>query len=485
MWDILYRPKRFADVLGQAGTVAVLRARLRNGEALDTSYLLKGGAGQGKTSIARIFARAILCPNRDPETQEPCDACDSCRDVLADTSPAFSERDAATQGTVEHVRGILEDLPFAVQGATKRIYLFDECHRMSAPAQDALLKVIEEKRLMGIFCTTDETKVQGPIRSRCEEHTIQKVSLDLIFTKMQTVLVEQKVGYDPDAVKAVIASCKGHVRSVYNALETLAQTGDITVESVRDFLGLHLLELYYDILLSLGDQAQLCTLIETACDRVSPDEVAAGLAGVALATYRRAMRLPVENLITSPHKAQALVDMYGVGVIRLAEFFSRLRPQSMTSLLSELLLHGPLGAQLAEVRLPVVVTQVVTQYAQAQGVEPELALLQAPAADAVPVYAAPVYVAPPSLAPAPPSPRVAPAMMQAGNLGDDPYALTEQDKNAVPKDFPLKRSAKSLGEHGVVNLGVVSRDDVEKTPIASAVWRQAFIQAFFRGAAPQ
>jgi hypothetical protein len=126
MWDLRYRPLLFSDVLGQEGAVQVLKQRLKNGSALDSSYIFSGGHGQGKTTIARVLARAMLCEHLT-EDQEPCNECENCLAILSDTSLAFHERDAASQGTIAVIREIVDELPFVVPGAPKHIHLFDEC----------------------------------------------------------------------------------------------------------------------------------------------------------------------------------------------------------------------------------------------------------------------------------------------------------------------------------------------------------------------
>ena len=141
MWDTKHRPLTFTDVLGQEGTVQVLKARLKNGTALDTSYIFSGGSGQGKTTIARIFARAMLCHSLDKTDPEPCNKCESCLSILNDTSMVFVEQDAASQGNIEQIRRIVDELPFTVMGAAKRIYLFDECF-----TEDTLLMTHEGLR---------------------------------------------------------------------------------------------------------------------------------------------------------------------------------------------------------------------------------------------------------------------------------------------------------------------------------------------------
>jgi DNA polymerase III, delta subunit len=149
----------FADVLGQKGTVQLLKARLRNGTALDTSYIFSGGSGQGKTTLSRIYARAMLCENLDRSDPEPCNQCESCVSILNDSSVAFSEQDAASQGGIEQIRRIVDSLPFAVVGAAKRIYLFDECFTedtlLCTPNGHRTIRDIVESRYKGDVLSFD------------------------------------------------------------------------------------------------------------------------------------------------------------------------------------------------------------------------------------------------------------------------------------------------------------------------------------------
>lgn len=333
-WDIKYRPLRFDDVLGQEGTVKVLRARLAQGTAHDVSYIFAGGHGCGKTTLSRILARALLCQNLG-EDSEPCNTCDNCTGILDETSAAFVEQDAASRGTVDHVRGMLNDLVFVLPNADKRVYLFDEAHRMSRDAQDVLLKPIEDKKLVCLFCTTEPDKIRGPIRSRCEEYTIRKITRESIYERMAGVLQKEGVEYVEDAVLTVIDHSGGHVRDILNKLEMVAQLGPVTLDAVREYLRLSEVSAYYSILLSLGDPASAVKLIEQVCERVGPEEVSAGLAEAAMNSYRLAHKMFADFVYVDRESAQKVYSMYGDAVIHLAEHFLRSYRTTKTGLICD------------------------------------------------------------------------------------------------------------------------------------------------------
>jgi DNA polymerase III subunit gamma/tau len=332
VWDTKYRPLKFTDVLGQDGTVSVLKSRLKNGTATNTSYIFSGGAGCGKTTLARIFARASICLSLNPEDPEPCNECDNCTAFLEESSPAFREMDAASNGTIDIIRSIVDELDYAVYGSDIRIYLFDEVHRMSPGAQDVLLKPIEDKKLVCLLCTTELNKIRGPIRSRCESHVIRGINTDTIFVRMRMVLEREGVAFEEDAVRTVIDHCGGHVRDVLNKLEMIAQLGDVTVESVREYLDLGVVPLYYEILLALADQPRAVELVEQVCERVAPDEVSAGLAEASMNVYRVAKGLSANWSMVDRPLAQQVYQRFGDRVVRFAEHFLSTRHGTRTGL---------------------------------------------------------------------------------------------------------------------------------------------------------
>ena len=445
MWDIRYRPMLFTDVIGQNDIVKLLKSRLSAGTAGDTSYIFSGAHGSGKTSIARIFARAMLCQNLDKSDPEPCNTCESCVSFLEEANPAYVEQDAASKGTIEHIRAIVDSLSFAVLGGyNMRLFLFDESHRMSRDSQDALLKPIEDKKMRAIFCTTEPEKVRGTIRSRCEEHSIRKIVREDILGRMQMILTKEGVAYEDDAILTIIDYCDGHVRDVVNKLEMLAQLGPVTLESVRERLNLSMVSAYYEILLALDNPSVAIELLERACDRVSPDDVANGMAEAAMNTYRMAHGLYASYVTADKDLARRLNLKYGDSVIRLADKFAKARYNTKISLVCDALVALPGSAPLPAVQIapPQVVLPLHVTPQAAPQVAPQAVLQMLP--PSLP-QTAPQGIRPPAPKSLPPiplpvvtGPDVRPDGI--GNRKDDPLALTDLDKSAVPKDMPRGRA---------------------------------------------
>jgi DNA polymerase-3 subunit gamma/tau len=457
MWDTKYRPRKFSEVLGQEGSVQLIKARLRNGTILNTSYIFAGGHGQGKTTLARVLARAALCQNLNREEWEPCNVCEQCLAILEDQPSAFTERDAASNGGVANVRDLLEDLPYMPpMGAPIRIYLFDEAHRMSKEAQDVLLKPIEEKKLLGIFCTTEPQNIRGTIQSRCETYPIRKVTREDVLGRMRMVLETEKVEYQDDAVLIVIDHSGGHVRDILNKLEMIAQMGSVTVESVREYLHLSVVSTYYQILLALGNPKQALELVDQACERVPADQVAAGLAEAAMNSFRLANNMAADFVYVDRQLAEQVYQRFTTGCTKLAEYFLRHRAVSRISLVCDIVslaqsngaVPQQMGAQplVLSVSAPMAVASVPVQTAAVQATPSTPPAVSQPVSAPSPVTTA----APPSPSPAPQVPIVHAATnggngkMRADGIGaigsGDPYALTSEDHKAVPLGRPRSRS---------------------------------------------
>ena len=250
--DTKYRPRTYKDILGQDGNVASMKGLVAKGVGRHQSYLISGGYGCGKTTIGRILARALLCDA--PISGEPCDTCDSCLLMLeGGNHDAFVEVDAASKSGKDDVERILNDLEIMTFSGKKRIYLFDESHRLSEEAKTALLKPMEDnefgsqdKRLVCIFCTTEPSKMKETIRSRCVIYTIKETPMDKIVGRLKEVCEAEGFKYDLKGLLLIALHSKGHIRDCLKALEMVAfSSGTNSVEegAVREYLQVEKYEL--------------------------------------------------------------------------------------------------------------------------------------------------------------------------------------------------------------------------------------------------
>jgi DNA polymerase III subunit gamma/tau len=233
MLDLKYRPRRFADVLGNKGVVKLLLARSRAGTLAEQSMMFGGPKGCGKTSLARIVARAIVCTSL--EDGEPCGTCQNCVAVLSETSPDVEELDAASQGTVDKVRTMVRDAEYGSLGGNSHIYLVDEAQRLSAQAQDAFLKAVEDRSFIVILCTTEPQKIKTPIRSRVEEYPVQAPPPEDLVARLAEVCAKESVEAAPEALQMIVKVSENCPRSSLIALTSMASLGPIGTGSVRDF----------------------------------------------------------------------------------------------------------------------------------------------------------------------------------------------------------------------------------------------------------
>jgi DNA polymerase III subunit gamma/tau len=234
MLDIKYRPKSFKEVVGNLGIVKLLLTRSKNKTLGSRSIMFGGPKGCGKTTLARIVSRAIYCENLNEG--EPCNSCIYCQSIIDGSSSSFEEFDAASQGTVDKIRSIVQDLDYISLDGKPKICILDEAQRLSAQAQDALLRPIEDRRLVIILCTTEPNKIRPAVRSRLEEHSVSSPNTDDLVSFLVRVCDIESIKYDLPALKLLPNFLENCPRVCLNSIDTISSYGPISVDAVRSFL---------------------------------------------------------------------------------------------------------------------------------------------------------------------------------------------------------------------------------------------------------
>lgn len=224
-----WRPKQFDQVVGQTHVTTTLRNALRSGR-LGHAYLFTGPRGVGKTSIARILAKALNCAEGPTET--PCDRCDACREIAAGASLDVLEIDGASNNSVDQVRELRESARFAPMRGRYKVYIIDEVHMLSTGAFNALLKTLEEPppHVKFFFATTEPEKVPATIISRCQRFDLRRIPLPLIVDRLRLVAREEGVTVDEDALLAVARGAEGGLRDAESALDQIIAFGGRNVQ---------------------------------------------------------------------------------------------------------------------------------------------------------------------------------------------------------------------------------------------------------------
>lgn len=247
--DTIYRPKIFDDVIGQDIAVTILRSSVSN-KKFSSSYLFSGPSGVGKTTIGRIFAKAVLCDSSI--NGNPCGICESCRLFDEEKNFNYTELDAASVGGKEDMVKLKDDAAFVSVG-NKKIILLDEAHDISKQGQDALLKQVEQcpEHLIYIFCTTEPEKLKPTLRKRCTQFQFSRVVSDLILKRLKQVCEQEKLTYEEGALRIIADRSNGHVRDSLKLLEEASYFGPITVDTITK-ISVDYAEQIFEILTNLG-----------------------------------------------------------------------------------------------------------------------------------------------------------------------------------------------------------------------------------------
>ncbi len=233
------RPQRFEDLVGQEFVVSTLRNAIEQGR-IAHAYLFSGPRGVGKTTSARLLAKALNCVHGP--TAEPCDECDNCRGIAKGSSLDVIEIDGASNTGVNDVRVIKEEVMFPPTSSRYKIYIIDEVHMLSQSAFNALLKTIEEppEYVVFIFATTETQKVPATIRSRCQQFNFQLIPLETIKGLLEQAASEMGIEADSDALFWIAKEATGSMRDAYTLFDQVVafSNGKITLAQIREKLGL-------------------------------------------------------------------------------------------------------------------------------------------------------------------------------------------------------------------------------------------------------
>ena len=234
-----YRPMTFEDVVGQDHVIRTLRHALESGRVAN-AYLFVGSRGIGKTTLSRIFAKALNCLS--PKGAEPCGECENCRQIAEGRSLAVVEIDGASHNKVEDVHDIIESVKFAPNVSKYRIFIIDEVHMLSAAAFNALLKTLEEPppHVKFIFATTEGDKVLPTIVSRCQRFDLRRIRTAQIAGRLRKICDAEGVKATDDALLAIARGAEGGMRDALSSLDQLIafSGGDITEEDALSVFGL-------------------------------------------------------------------------------------------------------------------------------------------------------------------------------------------------------------------------------------------------------
>ena len=233
-----WRPQAFDSVVGQDAITRTLRNALAAGRVAH-AYLFAGPRGVGKTTTARLVARALLCPER--KGPEPCDACVVCAETRAGTSVDILEIDGASNRGIDEIRTLRENVKYAPARGRYKVYIIDEVHQLTEAAFNALLKTLEEPpaHIVFVLATTDPRDIPATVLSRVQRFDFRPIAPDTLIAQLESILREEQIPFEPGALPQIIRAAEGSLRDALSLLDTVIAYGDgkVEAETVARLLG--------------------------------------------------------------------------------------------------------------------------------------------------------------------------------------------------------------------------------------------------------
>ena len=328
-----YRPQRFADLVGQDPIRATLERAVATNRVAH-AYLFAGPRGSGKTTTARLIAKALDCERRAPGEAEPCNECGSCVAITAGISLDVIEIDAASNRGIDEIRNLRENVKYTASGGRFKVYIIDEAHQLTDYAWNALLKTLEEPpaHVRFVFCTTEPLEVPDTIASRCQVFEFRRLRSEELVRHLLDVAGKERVALDPGAAELIARASEGSVRDALGRMDqALALSPErVTSAVVAQALGLAGTDAYFDLgaALESRDPKRALEVLDGLHDRgMDVEEIADGLT----------LHLRQLLLLSIDPSLEKLIDASPSDRERYAAQAKRFRPTDLNAMLALLL----------------------------------------------------------------------------------------------------------------------------------------------------
>ena len=236
-----YRSQTFADLVGQEAASRALQGAIVSARVAH-AYLFSGSRGTGKTSAARLLAKALNCTGRPRDSAEPCNECQSCIEMTAGSALDLIEIDAASNRGIDEIRDLRERVNLSPALGPFKVYIIDEAHMLTEPAFNALLKTLEEPppHVVFVLCTTDAQKIPLTVIGRCQQFVFRRHSEDQIVGRLSHIARSENIEVDAEAMRLIARTAQGSMRDAVGLLDQLVPlaTGPISLEGARSLLGI-------------------------------------------------------------------------------------------------------------------------------------------------------------------------------------------------------------------------------------------------------